>query len=61
MKVEIFNHILWVSPLELQIVFKEQVLRSPKDIQDARHIRMVAKGHLDQKMIKDYGMRLHGI
>jgi hypothetical protein len=40
---------LHISNLELQIAFKEQVLRSPKDREDARHIQKVAEGHLDKK------------
>jgi len=45
---------LYISHLELQIAFKEVVLKSPKDIEDARHIRNVAKGHLDDKLIQKY-------
>ncbi len=49
-----------ISNLELQIVFKEKVLKSQKDIEDARHIRNVAKGHLDENLIKNYGDVLDG-
>ena len=52
---------LVISHLELQIAFKEVVLKSPKDIEDARHIRNVAKGHLDEVLIEQYERVLHGI
>ena len=52
---------LKVSPLELQIAFKEAVLKSPKDMEDARHIRNVAAGHLDAGLIKKYGVMLDGL
>jgi len=45
---------LYISHLELQIAFKEVVLKSPKDIEDARHIRDVAEGYLDDKLIQKY-------
>ncbi|MCX6660916.1 MAG: hypothetical protein NTY91_00010 [Euryarchaeota archaeon] len=45
---------LRISQLELQIAFKEMVLRSPKDREDARHIQKVAEGHLDKKLLQHY-------
>ncbi|MCK4348282.1 MAG: hypothetical protein KAW47_06675 [Thermoplasmatales archaeon] len=50
---------LYISHLELQIAFKEVVLKSPKDLEDARHIRDVAEGHLDKNLIKKYKEMLH--
>ena len=49
-----------ISPLELQIAFKEEILRSPKDLEDANHIRQIAKEHLDMKILKKYKANLHG-
>ncbi len=43
-----------ISHLELQIAFKENVLKSPKDLEDARHIRNVAAGYLDTTLIQKY-------
>ncbi len=43
-----------ISQLELQIAFKEQVLKSPKDIEDARHMRNIAEGHLNKALLKKY-------
>jgi len=50
-----------ISPLEMQVAFKEVVLRSPKDMEDARHIRNVAKGYIDLKLVGRYKAMLHGI
>ena len=50
---------LIVSHLELQIAFKEIVLKSPKDIEDARHIRNIAEGYLDKALIKKYERALN--
>ena len=57
--VKIGKEELVISHLELQIAFKEAVLKSPKDIEDARHIRNVAKGHLDEGLIEQYKRMLH--
>ena len=43
-----------ISHLEMQIAFKEVVLKSPKDMEDARHIRNIAEGHLDYELIEKY-------
>ncbi len=51
---------LSVSPLELQVAFKEEILKSPKDMEDARHIRKVAEGHLDGELVEKYRRMLHG-
>jgi hypothetical protein len=45
---------LRISQLELQIAFKEMVLRSPKDREDARHLRKIAEGYLDNKLLQHY-------
>jgi hypothetical protein len=43
-----------ISPLELQIAFKETVLKSPKDNEDARHLRKIAKEYLDASLLQRY-------
>ena len=45
---------LKISPLELQIAFKKEVLKSPKDLEDARHIEKIAENYLDNNLIKRY-------
>lgn len=53
-RVEIREKELYISQLELQIAFKEQVLRSPKDLEDARHLRNITRANIDNKLIKRY-------
>jgi len=43
-----------VSDLELQIAYKERVLRSPKDLEDARHIRLVMGKSLNTQKLREY-------
>ena len=45
---------LKISPLELQIAFKKEVLKSPKDLEDARHLEKIAESYLDNKLINKY-------
>jgi hypothetical protein len=45
---------LKISPLELQIAFKQEVLKSPKDLEDARHLEKIAESYLDNKKIEKY-------
>lgn len=49
-----------IPPLEMQVAFKEAVLKSPKDMEDSRHIRNVARGHLDHALISKYKVMLDG-
>ena len=58
--VRIKKETLSISHLELQIAFKEEVLKSPKDMEDAEHIKDVAKEYLDNKLIQKYKEMLHG-
>ena len=58
--VKLSEGVLKISNLELQIAFKEEVLRSPRDLEDAEYIRDVAKGYLDEKLIQSYKEMLHG-
>ena len=45
---------IYISPLEMQIAFKEEVLKSPKDMEDAQHIRDVAQEYLSEDTIEKY-------
>jgi hypothetical protein len=49
-----------ISHLELQVAFKEVILKSPKDLEDALHLRSVAKEYLDFSLIQEYKEKLHG-
>jgi hypothetical protein len=40
--------------IELQIAFKQEVLKFPKDLEDVRHLEKIAESYLDNKMIEKY-------
>ena len=54
LEVHVGDQRLSVSPIELQIVYKELVLCSPKDREDALHLREVFAGHLDAKRLEQF-------
>ena len=56
--VKIGNNRIKISFLELQIAYKEEVLKNNKDLEDARHIRLVAKEHLNENLINEYKKEL---
>jgi hypothetical protein len=43
-----------VSNLELQIAYKEKILGSPKDIEDARHLRGILGKNINMKKLIEY-------
>jgi len=43
---------LWFSNINVNIAFKEELLKSPKDMDDARHLRIVYDELLDEDEIK---------
>lgn len=43
---------LYFSSIEMNIAFKEELLKSEKDMEDARHLRIVYEGKTDEKEIK---------
>ncbi len=53
-KVIIGRDELFVGPLELQIVYKKIILKSDKDLEDARHLEVLFKEHLSKESIKYY-------
>ena len=56
--IKIGNKGLKTSFLELQVAYKEEVLKNNKDLEDARHIRLVAKGNLNENLINEYKKQL---
>lgn len=49
--VEFGAHKLQIGPLDLQIAYKEAILKSDKDIEDARHIRLRLGEYINEKNI----------
>ncbi|MBI4145432.1 hypothetical protein HY493_04485 [Candidatus Woesearchaeota archaeon] len=60
--VELNNRPLFISPIELQILYKQRCLKSDKDIEDARHLEIVFERALSAEKLKRYGalIELHG-
>src|SRR3989338_1805800 len=44
---------VWFSNVNINIAFKEELLKSPKDMEDARHLRIVFKEMVDEHEIKE--------
>ncbi|MBI5065781.1 hypothetical protein HZA97_06090 [Candidatus Woesearchaeota archaeon] len=53
-KVLIDNNELFIGPIELQIVYKKKILKSNKDLEDAKHLEIVLKKVISQEKIKYY-------
>jgi len=45
---------IFISPIELQIAYKEEVLKGEKDLEDALHLREVFKGKIDERKIEEF-------
>ena len=43
---------IWFSSIEDNIAFKEELLKGPKDYEDAKHLRFIYKGKIDEESIK---------
>lgn len=48
---------IWISCIEKQIIFKEMVLGSDKDFEDARHLRKLFEGKLDLVKLRKFENR----
>ena len=44
---------LYFSPVEWNIAFKEELLKSDKDIEDAKHLRIIYSSEIDQQKIDE--------
>ncbi len=42
---------VWFSNVDINIAFKEELLKSDKDLEDARHLRIVFSDEIDEKEI----------
>ncbi len=50
-KIDFTGLDVWFSSIEINIAFKEELLKSEKDIEDARHLRLIYKNKLDENKI----------
>ena len=53
-KAQINEHILYISPIELQICYKISQLGSDKDIKDAAYLYEFFKEKIDRRKLKEY-------
>jgi hypothetical protein len=44
---------VWFSDINTNIAFKETLLKSPKDMEDARHLRITYREFIDEEKIKN--------
>jgi hypothetical protein len=44
---------IWFSSIEMNIAFKEELLKSDKDMEDARHLRIIYKDDIDESFIDE--------
>lgn len=51
-KLELTGIDVWFSNINVNIAFKEELLKSPKDLEDARHLRIVYVELVDEKEIE---------
>ncbi len=42
---------IWFSSIEMNIAFKEELLKGDKDIEDAKHLRIIYKDKIDDKFV----------
>ena len=59
-KLELTDLDVWFSNVNVNVAFKEELLKSPKDLEDAKHLRLIAKSHLNESLINDYKKELRG-
>ena len=53
LKLELTGLNVWFSNININIAFKEELLKSPKDLEDARHLRVVYKELVNEQEIKE--------
>lgn len=44
---------IWFSSIEFNIAFKEGLLKTPKDMEDANHLRIIYKDEINETFIND--------
>ncbi len=47
-KIPLTDLDVWFSSIEMNIAFKEEYLKSPKDLDDAHHLRTIFKDEIDE-------------
>ena len=52
-KLELTGLDIWFSSIEMNIAFKEELLKTDKDIEDAKHLRIIYKDDIDESSINE--------
>ena len=51
-KIPLTNVDVWFGSINMNIAFKEELLKSPKDIEDSKHLRIVYSEFVDESEIR---------
>ena len=52
-KLEFVDVDIWFSSIDMNIAFKEELLRDDKDIKDAKHLRLIYKDKISEENINN--------
>ncbi len=52
-KLDLTGLDIWFSSIEMNIAFKEELLKTDKDIEDAKHLRIIYKDDIDGSFIRE--------
>lgn len=53
-KIPLTGVAVWFAPADMNIAFKEEYLKSDKDLEDAKHLRLVFSQEINEEKIKYY-------
>lgn len=53
-KLKLTNLDVWFGNINMNIAFKEELLKSPKDMEDAQHLRIVYSDIIDEQKINEF-------
>ena len=52
-KIPITGLDIWFSSIEMNIAFKEELLASDKDMEDAKHLRIVYTDNISEEKVRE--------
>ncbi|MEK6925202.1 MAG: hypothetical protein AABW71_03110 [Nanoarchaeota archaeon] len=52
-KLEFTGLDIWFSSIDFNIAFKEELLKAPKDMEDAKHLRIIYRDEIDENFINE--------
>ena len=59
-KIPLTNVDVWFGSINMNIAFKEELLKSPKDIEDSKHLRIVYSEFVDESEIRKIKEMIRG-